>query len=386
MPEILVIADDFTGAAEIGGIAHLFGLSVSIMKEWADSAEHKEDVIIIDTNTRRLGPEETSGRIIRILEHVDFSTIDLIYKKVDSVLRGPVESEIKALMSLADKNSAVLIPANPSKNRIIKNGKYYIESIPISQTDFINDPGYPRDCDEVKDLIIDATEFLYIGDPPVYKNINKIVIPDVYSLENISDIICKISIKSILPAGGADFFKSLLQQKLNLLVSKNYSYNFTGEKRHFILGSKSEKSNQTISDLVNQGFVCFLLKEDVMQNKYLYSTWEDQIRTALQEGLEVIIARPENPILDQNTISSIPSFIAKASNRLLHYCSRNDEVFIEGGETASTIFRSLDNCNLVIKEVISDGVVKLQLPDSGICLTVKPGSYIWPEIIFNQKE
>ena len=51
MPEILVIADDFTGAAEIGGIAHLFGLSVSIMKEWSDLARHKEDVIIIDTNT-----------------------------------------------------------------------------------------------------------------------------------------------------------------------------------------------------------------------------------------------------------------------------------------------------------------------------------------------
>ena len=180
MPEILVIADDFTGAAEIGGIAHLFGLSVSIMKEWSDTAKHNEDVIIIDTNTRRLDPEEASGKIINILEHVDFSTIDLIYKKVDSVLRGPVESEIKALMSLADKNSAVLIPANPSKNRIIKNGKYFIESIPISQTDFINDPEYPRDYDEVKDLIIDATEFLYIGDPPVYKNINKIVIPDAY--------------------------------------------------------------------------------------------------------------------------------------------------------------------------------------------------------------
>jgi len=384
MPEILVIADDFTGAAEIGGIAHLFGLSVSIMKEWSDSSKHKEDVIIIDTNTRRLDPEETSGKIIKILENVDFSKIELIYKKVDSVLRGPVESEIKTLMSLANKNSAVLIPANPSKNRNIKNGKYYIHDVPISQTDFINDPEYPRDRDKVKDLIIDASEFLYIGDPPIYENIFKIVIPDVHSREDISDIIGKVSLRSILPAGGADFFRSLLQQKLNLSTSKNYSYNFTGEKRHFILGSKSEKSSQTINNLVNQGFICFHLQEEVLQNEYLYTKWEDQISTAVQEGLEVIIARPENSIFDQNAIEGIPSIISKASKRLLQYCSPNDEVFIEGGETASTFIRSLGNCNLVIEEVIADGIVKLKLPGSGICFTVKPGSYIWPDIIFNK--
>ncbi len=58
MPKILVIADDFTGAAEIGGIAHLFGLSVKMQTGLSGPGDTTEDVVVIDTNTRSFSPEK----------------------------------------------------------------------------------------------------------------------------------------------------------------------------------------------------------------------------------------------------------------------------------------------------------------------------------------
>ena len=120
MPRILVIADDFTGAAEIGGIAHLYGLSVRLQTSLSDAGLSEDDVVVLDTNTRSLTPHEASKAIIKILGDLDLSVFNFIYKKVDSVLRGPIIPEIKAILSKAELNHGVLVSANPSKGRIIK--------------------------------------------------------------------------------------------------------------------------------------------------------------------------------------------------------------------------------------------------------------------------
>jgi uncharacterized protein YgbK (DUF1537 family) len=120
MPRILVIADDFTGAAEIGGIAHLFGLSVNLQTSPSDAGEQKDDVVVLDTNSRSLKPHEAFNLIKTQLAHLNLSGFDFIYKKVDSVLRGPIVHEINAILSTTDLNQTVLVSANPSKGRIIK--------------------------------------------------------------------------------------------------------------------------------------------------------------------------------------------------------------------------------------------------------------------------
>jgi len=383
MPKILVIADDFTGAAEIGGIAHLFGLSVRIANELFTSADCKEDAIIIDTNTRRFQPKEASDRINKILAELDLSDIDLIYKKVDSVLRGPIESEIKAIMTATGNKTTVLISANPSKGRIIKNGRYYIDDVPINKTDFVNDPECPRTSDQVQRLVVDATEDLYVGDPGKIDLNNKIIIPDVYILDNFRSIIYTLSGEKYFPAGGADFFRSLLQFKLNLSESRKYSYDHTTGKRHFIIGSKSQQSNFTISNLKPKGFTYFQLPVKALENEKILLRWLDQIGNALAEGNELILARPEKQISDSHATEKIIFILAKAAKKLIGHCLTNDEIFIEGGETASTIIRDLDNPNLGIKEVIADGVVKLEIKDKGIYFIVKPGSYNWSKKLLN---
>ena len=51
-PRIFVLADDLSGAAEIGGKAFNFGLSVRLLTEGNRLKEYSDDVVIVDA---RLG-------------------------------------------------------------------------------------------------------------------------------------------------------------------------------------------------------------------------------------------------------------------------------------------------------------------------------------------
>ena len=381
MPKILVIADDFTGAAEIGGIAHLFGLSVNIQTSHTDHDKIENDVIVIDTNTRSLSPEEAYKILQSILKDLDLSAFDFIYKKVDSVLRGPIASEVKAILSMTNLKKAILVPANPSKDRTIKNGKYYIHGVPIDQTEFQYDPEYPRNSAMVRDLIIDGFEAKTPDHPNEKDHSIKLEIPDAYSDDMLKEIVNTRLTKYCLAAGGADFFTAIMIHKFKLKKAIPVSYLPAGGRRHFIIGTRSINGTSTINTLQGRGYTCFFLPEQSLESHRVYNIFSEKIISALDRGQAIIIARPEIELSGPLVLRRIIQLLSKTAGVLINKSSSGDEIFIEGGETASTIVRN-QGVNLKIREVLEIGVVKLELNYSGICLIVKPGSYPWPKNIF----
>jgi uncharacterized protein YgbK (DUF1537 family) len=45
-------------------------------------------------------------------------------------------------MKLMNKSGAFIMPANPSLNRTIKNGEYFVDGIKITETGFAHDPSF----------------------------------------------------------------------------------------------------------------------------------------------------------------------------------------------------------------------------------------------------
>src|SRR6201999_2378284 len=82
MSRFLIIADDLTGAAEIGAIAVEFGLTAHLGCGRIPQAQ--ADVLVVDTNTRPLASEDAAAQLKSILATVDPAQFDLIYKKTDS--------------------------------------------------------------------------------------------------------------------------------------------------------------------------------------------------------------------------------------------------------------------------------------------------------------
>ena len=76
---IIVIADDITGAAELGGIALRFGLKVLLSNEASSSPN--VDVLILYTNTRSLRRDEAVSVMQELTNKVKALNPSLVYKK-----------------------------------------------------------------------------------------------------------------------------------------------------------------------------------------------------------------------------------------------------------------------------------------------------------------
>ena len=115
---IVVIADDFTGAAELAGICLRYGLTTTVCTEELINAN--TDVLLINTDSRSLKKDKAIVVTERIVKQVLQLQPEWIYKKIDSVLRGHIIDELKVQMQLTGKQKAFFMPANPSLGRTIK--------------------------------------------------------------------------------------------------------------------------------------------------------------------------------------------------------------------------------------------------------------------------
>src|SRR5579871_4890122 len=109
---IAVIADDITGAAELGGIGLRHGLNTELRTVVDDHS--KADLLVIATDTRSKPEEEAVAEMVRLTRQLKELGPTFIYKKADSVLRGHVMAELEAQLKVLSYQRALLIPANPA--------------------------------------------------------------------------------------------------------------------------------------------------------------------------------------------------------------------------------------------------------------------------------
>ena len=135
---MLIIADDLTGAADCAAACPRCGVYSSVLLELPKSREEAAEletcgVLSIDANTRGLRPEQATDAIEKLLYALDalFEGSDrtLLFKKVDSTLRGNMAAEIAATLKVrrtrttrAGRVVVVFAPASPEQGRTTVNG------------------------------------------------------------------------------------------------------------------------------------------------------------------------------------------------------------------------------------------------------------------------
>ncbi|MBE0654666.1 MAG: hypothetical protein IH594_12755 [Bacteroidales bacterium] len=382
-PKILIIADDLTGAAELGGIAYCCGLSVRILFDSDKGFDFPEDVIVLDTHSRNLRPEDAYREVKKLIFGFKLSSFNLVFKKVDSLLRGPIASEIKALLDIMQMDQAYLVPANPSKNRIIRSGKYYINDIPIHRTNFRFDPQYPRMSKYVKDLIIDSSHSLVISNDPEHKSRIRIMIPDMISQEELRDFVADLPGESFLLAGASDFFREIISRKFNLSIPEQVKQHDLPASRHFLMGSNSLSSRKTIRILAAGNYFVSRLPQAALEDKNKFNDWITHVFAELKHHKNVVISGPARRLEDPLKIDMITERLISAAKIMIQKLPANSLLLIEGGETSSRLFRAMEWHDLKISGAFETGVVELSPHDCEIKIIIKPGSYLWPEYFLN---
>jgi len=125
--EILIIADDLTGAADCGAACAAHGLDAVVVLD--DSAGiPRAEVVAVDANTRAMTPTVAAAETARIVREYPAR---IVYKKIDSTLRGNVGVEIAAALEAYCEMGypeavTVVAPAFPAMGRTTKGGRMYV--------------------------------------------------------------------------------------------------------------------------------------------------------------------------------------------------------------------------------------------------------------------
>ena len=370
---IAVIADDFTGAAELAGI----GLRYDLKVELAMSAISTDaDLLVVSADSRSLNSRMAHKTITKVVK--DTLTLQplFIYKKIDSVFRGHVLDEIKIQMHESGLKKALIVGANPSFGRTISEGKYYINGELVSETDFGNDPEFAITDSSVLKIIKAAT-----GEAVVLKHTDElpgtgIVIGDVESEEDVKAWANKID-KSWLLAGAGDFFTALLEKNNKAKATKASAESFP---HLYVSGTAYSKSQQFVKEVKHKlGCVAYLSAAMMKTGEIDDGPWFKNITEILSRHKKAVIAINDEDV-DPWYVSAVHlrTTMAEVVKKIVEE-NEVKEIFIEGGSTAASILRELGIERLYVVNELQRGVVRMKAGD--LFITVKPGSYKIPEQI-----
>lgn len=122
-PECLLIADDLAGACDTGVQFVLRGLSCEVQtKSNSGFCSAPADVLAFNTDSRCDSPAAARKKIQEISAECSATEPRVLLKKIDSTLRGNVGWEIAAMLEYFQREYAILAPAVPAMQRIVRGG------------------------------------------------------------------------------------------------------------------------------------------------------------------------------------------------------------------------------------------------------------------------
>lgn len=165
----LLVADDLTGGNDAGiqfvksGLDAWLALSSECAAGFSSHTPHGEaeigelcspsrvckgpDMFVVNTNTRNMpkdvAAENVASAISGIVKGAAGTRPEMVFKKIDSTLRGNIGAETDALMRELSFTQAFLTPAYPDQGRVVRGGVLLVNGVPVHETGFADDPLTP---------------------------------------------------------------------------------------------------------------------------------------------------------------------------------------------------------------------------------------------------
>jgi uncharacterized protein YgbK (DUF1537 family) len=406
---IAVIADDFTGAAELGGIGIRKGLSVEIVvPSGPGGAEIRvvtdPGLLVVAADTRSMKAEEATAMMEAITRQVGQLQPEWIYKKTDSVLRGYVVPEIKAHLRALGLKRALVIPANPALGRTIADGHYFLNGVPVHHSAFSIDPEFPITSSDLQDMLRTRQE------PVTVKKLSDelpregIIVGEVATTGDLGAWAVRVdsedrsagtssagassagtSSAGTFLAGASGFFSALLSIRRSVAAVPTVAAlridaapvagspmvrAKTGSPSLFVSGSTFDRSREAIRKIDSEGGpVSYMPGPEAP-----FDGWcEEVVGLLVNKGKAIVAIREEDTRpagwLKEQLATMVQCVLARV---------QIEELTIEGGATAYAILQKAGLRTFFPVQELAPGVVRMRVQEApSLYITVKPGSYNW---------
>jgi uncharacterized protein YgbK (DUF1537 family) len=403
-----VIADDLTGAAEIGAIGLRHGLRAEILltnggshsgggipatgngKPWVEVANPNvasdANLLCVNTDSRACNPLEAGKRAAAAARTLRQAGARWIYKKVDSVLRGQVTAEVEAILNELQLKRALLAPANPSLGRVIRDGRYWVRDKPIHRTEFALDPEYPRKSSHVLQLLKPPEHFqIQVISTRARLPDTGIAVGEAATLREVQRW-ASLHDSQTLRAGGADFFNASLAvdgKELPTPVEEILPIQ-TAHRELFVCGTPSKTARQFLMTARQRKIPVFSLPLELSWGAEFSPVAAAAIGrravAAFQSHRRVILSVGLPLVRETAAARRLSGCLADICALILQQ-AKVERVFAEGGTTATELVRRIGWGRLSVMRELAPGVATLAVEgDKSLLLTIKPGSYLWPDI------
>ncbi len=141
--QALCLADDTTGALEVGAKFAAAGMRCLVWLEPEGVWPHDPPAGVLDLATRHLPPPQAGQRVLFAAAQARQAGASHLYLKTDSTLRGPIAAEFQALLQTWPDRPLVYVPAYPAMGRTVRQGVLYVDGRPVAETAFARDPREP---------------------------------------------------------------------------------------------------------------------------------------------------------------------------------------------------------------------------------------------------
>ena len=161
MTKLLIIADDLTGAVDLGVQFAPKGIRSYVCVGAACDVITllgQHDVLVVNSETRHIPPAKAAEVVGRLARAGRAAGATHFYKKTDSTLRGNVGAELDALRQAGGGGPLVFVPAFPKLGRTVIHGFHFVHGVPLHQTAFGEDPLNPMRTNSVVEILGDQTE------------------------------------------------------------------------------------------------------------------------------------------------------------------------------------------------------------------------------------
>jgi len=140
--DVAIIADDLTGAADSGVQLARSGYQTAVAFRGSLIPPAQDlDAVAVDTDSRPLPAGLAAKRVVEAGHAAREAHV--VYKKIDSTLRGPIGAELAAALSATRRTKVLVAPAFPSTGRTTKDGVQLVHGEPVHETGLARDPRTP---------------------------------------------------------------------------------------------------------------------------------------------------------------------------------------------------------------------------------------------------
>ena len=392
----LIIADDFTGSNDTGMQLQRRGFSVNVFFK-KPSVLPADMSVVLDTETRGLSADAAYEKVKQDTKEIDFSKFKYVIKKTDSLLRGNIPQEVKAIDEIYKSELVIFMPALPDLGRTTVNGVHCLNGIPITQTEMAQDPVKPVLEDHIQRLLQQAY------DEKVYLITSaQIAAGDIdysegrlYAVDAKSNAEMQVVIKKALESGRKILFVGTAAMADNI-----FALEFPVKPAMGLVASVSEVTRKQVHQAEEAKIPIVNVKiPELMERKLELSDYVAQAVELLKKGRDVLVissATYDRAELDRTVgvAAGIEMSREEASNWTQEVMGQIgsavlDQVqvnglFLAGGDTAMSFFKREEAEGSEIIGEVAAGIPLMKMTGgkhAGMKIVTKSGAFGNPDAI-----